>query len=235
LDELAGIARRHSLKLVYDAAHAFDVTVDGQSIGVYGDVSMFSLHATKVFHSVEGGLLMFREPALKRMFDLLKDFGIADEERVVLPGTNAKMNELEALMGLLVLEHLDGIIARRRDIDSVYREQLSGIDGLRIPPSPATNIRFNHGYFPIEIVPDRFGMNRDQLAEGLKKFNVFARKYFFPLIPDYECYRGKGPRAQLPVARQVAEHILCLPIYDSLALEDAGKISQIIQMLAASS
>lgn len=232
LDELAAIAGRHKLQLIYDAAHAFGVTVDDRPIGTFGDVSMFSLHATKVFHTIEGGLLMFQDSQLSERLDLLKDFGIASETEVVLPGLNAKMNEFEALMGLLQLSHVPAIVERRRRIDAIYRERLAGIPGLHVPALPPDTIGYNHAYFPIEIIAGEFGMSRDELVERLQEYNVFARRYFYPLVPEYSCYQHLQNKSPLPVARRVAERIVCLPIYDSLATDDACRIAEMICSLA---
>lgn len=231
LRELADIARRHRLLLLYDAAHAFGVTVDGKSIGHYGDLSMFSFHATKLYHSVEGGLLMFSDPGLKRVFDYLKNFGFESELEVVMPGTNAKMNEFQALMGLQVLRYLDPIISRRAKIDALYRSCLQDIPGIHIPNLPSGNVRFNHAYFPVEIRQEEFGMSRDDLYAALQKYNVFTRRYFYPLINDFPCYRHVALTAPLTKARRIAGQILTLPIYDSLALEDVERICRMIKEL----
>lgn len=228
LEDLAAIAERHKLRLIYDAAHAFGVTIDDRPIGTFGDASMFSLHATKVFHTIEGGLLMFQNSQLKEQLDLLKDFGIANETEVVVPGLNAKMNEFEALMGLLQLDHVPAIIKRRRNIDAIYRERLGDVPGLRIPDLPLRTVHANHAYFPMEIDANEFGMNRDQLVQHLKEYNVFARRYFYPLVPDYACYRELEMNDPLSVARRVADRIVCLPIYDSLAPDDARAIAELI-------
>lgn len=231
LRELADIARRHRLMLLYDAAHAFGVTVDGKSIGLYGDLSMFSFHATKLFHSIEGGMLTFTDGGLKPVFDYLKNFGFDSETEVVMPGTNAKMNEFQALMGLQILERMDGIIARRREIDALYRARLREVPGLRIPSLPAANVAYNHAYFPVLIEGEAFGRSRDDLYEALKGFNVHTRRYFYPLITDFSCYRRVAHTDPLPVARRVADRVLTLPIYDSLALEDVDRICDIIEHL----
>lgn len=231
LEALADLARRHRLPLIYDAAHAFGVSVDGRPIGQFGDLSMFSFHATKPFHSIEGGLLVFGDGEHKRTFNLLRNFGLANETDVLLPGTNAKMNEFQALMGLQLLDHLEGIRERRRQIDALYRELLGGLPGLRIPPAPSAQVTSNYSYFPVEIEPTEFGASRDQLCEFLKGYNVFARRYFYPLVPDFACYRDQFGAATLPNARRVASQILTLPIYDSLALEDVGRICAIVRSL----
>ena len=232
LRELADIAWRHKLLLLYDAAHAFGVTVAGRSIGSYGDLSMFSFHATKLYHSLEGGMLMFGDPGLKKIFDYLKNFGFENELEVVMAGTNAKMNEVQALMGLQVLDHLEGIISRRKQIDAVYRSRLATIPGVCIPELPPANVHYNHAYFPIEIDAGEFGMSRDDLYAALQKYNVFARRYFYPLVSDFACYRSLSITDPLTTAKQVARRILTLPIYDSLALPDVERICDIIQQLS---
>ena len=231
LQELADIARRRRLLLLYDAAHAFGVTVEGRSIGHYGDLSMFSFHATKLYHSLEGGMLMFSNPGLKKLFDYLKNFGFENELEVVMAGTNAKMNEVQALMGLQVLDHLEGIIGRRAKIDAIYRSRLKQIPGIQIPSLPADNVRYNHAYFPVEIDAQAFGMSRDSLYAALQKYNVFTRRYFYPLVSDFACYRSLSTNDPLPTANRVALRILTLPIYDALALEDVEKICDVIAHL----
>lgn len=231
LKELADIARRHKLLLLFDAAHAFGVNVAGRPIGSYGDLSMFSFHATKSFHSVEGGMLMFTDPVLKMTFDYLKNFGFAGETEVVMPGTNAKMNEFQALMGLLVLQHREGIVARRRKIDSLYRNRLKEIPGIHFPDSLPAEVEYNYAYFPIEVDEQAYGLSRDKLYTALKQFNVFTRRYFYPLITDLACYRDLPHEDPLTVAHRAAERILTLPIYDSLAPEDVDRICDILHHL----
>lgn len=231
LDALADIARRHNLRLIYDAAHAFGVKVDGKSICHYGDMSMFSFHATKLYHSIEGGMLTFKEDGLKKTFNYLKNFGFKNETEVVMPGTNAKMNEFQALMGMQILEYIDGIIERSHKINTIYREQLKDIPGIKFPPLPPENITYNHAYEPVEIIEDEFGMSRDTLYEELKKYNVYCRRYFYPLVCDYACYQNIAVTDPLIVSRQVAKRILTLPIFDSMETENAEKICDIINHL----
>ena len=201
--ELADIARRHNLMLIYDAAHAFGVEIDGKSIANYGDMSMFSFHATKLYHSIEGGMLTFQDSGFKRILDYLKNFGFKNETEVVMPGTNAKMNEFQALMGILVLKHIDDLIEKGRAIESIYREILTDIPGIRIPPLLPPNVRYNYSYMPIEVDEKEFGMSRDQLYEELKKFNVHARRYFYPLVSDFACYQSIIPKDPLTVEKGV--------------------------------
>ncbi len=234
LNELADIARRHNLMLIYDAAHAFGVRVHGDSIAHYGDLSIFSFHATKLFHTFEGGMAVFRDGGLRRTFEYLRNFGFESETEVVMPGTNAKMNEVQALMGLQTLAHVPEMIARRAEVAAVYHQQLAGVPGLRLPAPPAPGVAYNHAYFPVEIDADKFGMSRDQLYEHLKHYNVFARRYFYPLVCDYPCYRSVSVRDPLPTARRVAQQILALPIYDSLPPDHAERIGQMVKAAAGS-
>jgi dTDP-4-amino-4,6-dideoxygalactose transaminase len=231
LNELADIARRHNLKLIYDAAHVFGVNVGNRSIAEFGDLSMFSFHATKSFHSLEGGMLIFREAGLKGVFDYLKNFGFKNELEVVMHGTNAKMNEMQALMGIQVLKHLDEIIDKRARITDLYRNCFKQVPGIRLAPSLSPDIRYNHVYMPIEVDEQEFGMSRDALYEKLKQYNVYSRRYFYPLVCDYACYRSVSIKDPLTVARRVTDRILTLPIYDSLELSDVETICKIIMSL----
>ena len=232
--ELGDIARRHNLKLIYDAAHAFGVEIDGKSIALYGDMSMFSFHATKFYHSIEGGMLTFQDTGLKQTFGYLKNFGFKNEVEVVMPGTNAKMNEMQALMGTLVLKHIDALVAKGRAIEAIYRERLVDAPGIRIPPPLPPNVRYNFGYMPIEVDDAEFGMSRDRLYEELKKLNVHARRYFYPLVPDFACYRHVQTPDALSVAKGVAKRILCLPTYHLLSVETVKEICHCIVEIRAS-
>lgn len=227
-ERLSGIARRYNLKLIYDAAHAFGVNVNGRSIAHYGDMSMFSFHATKLYHSIEGGMLTFNDPALKQVFDYLKNFGFKNETEVVMPGTNAKMNEFQALMGEMILKHMPEIIACRKRIYEQYRQSLAEIPGVKFPPRVPAGVAYNYAYIPVEINEEEFGMSRNQLYEELKKYNIYARRYFYPLLNDFACYQSVSVSDPLTVARSVAERILTLPIYSSLAIEDVDRICHII-------
>jgi dTDP-4-amino-4,6-dideoxygalactose transaminase len=231
LNALADIARRHNLKLIYDAAHAFGVKVGGTPIGHFGDLSMFSFHATKLFHSTEGGMLIFKESGLKGVFDYLKNFGFKNEVEVVMPGTNAKMNEMQALLGSQILKYLEELIEKRSRITEIYRDRLKGVRGIKLVPPLPPETKYNYGYMPIEVDEQEFGMSRDALYEELKQWNVHTRRYFYPLICDYSCYRSLSVRDSLKVARQAADRILTLPIYDSLDLSDVEIICDMIQHL----
>ncbi len=229
MNALADIAKHHRLKLIYDAAHAFGIKVGSKSIAHFGDLSMFSLHATKLFHSIEGGLLIFQEAELKSIFDYLKNFGFKNEVEVVMAGTNAKMNEMQALMGMLVLKYLEEIIQKRARITDLYRHRLKEVPGIRLVPSLSPDIKFNYAYMPIEVDEQEFGMGRDALYEKLKHYNVHTRRYYYPLVCDYACYRSFSAKDPLTIARRVTDRILTMPIYDSLQLSDVEAICEIIQ------
>jgi dTDP-4-amino-4,6-dideoxygalactose transaminase len=231
LNKLADIARRHNLKLIYDAAHAFGVKVGNKSIANFGDLNMFSFHSTKLYHSIEGGMLIFREAGLKGKFDYLKNFGFKNEIEVVMPGTNAKMNEMQALMGIQVLKYLEEIIRKRSKIAELYRVRLKDVPGIRLVPAVPPDVKSNYAYMPIEVDEKEFGMSRNALYEKLKEWNVYTRRYFYPLICDYPCYRSISVNGSLTVARRVADRILTLPIYDSLELSDVETICEIITSL----
>lgn len=231
LVKLSEIAKRNNLKLIYDAAHSFGVNVDGQSIANFGDLSMFSFHATKLFHSIEGGMLIFNESGYKKKFDYLKNFGFENEVEVVMPGTNAKMNEFQALMGELVLKDIDAIIDERKSISNHYRKLLSGIPGLKPAKIPPKSVEYNYAYMPIEIFSDEFGMSRDILYEELKKYNVFSRRYFYPLVCDYPCYRSVTIKDSLKESRAIASRIITLPIFNGLDFKSVEKICAIIRHL----
>ncbi len=233
LNELADIARRHNLKLIYDAAHAFGVKVNGRAISDYGDLSMFSFHATKLYHSIEGGMLTFGDRGLKQVFDYLKNFGFKNELEVVMPGTNAKMNELQALMGELVLKHMPQIVAARRGIYEQYRQHLAEIPGIKLPPRLPAGVDYNYGYMPVEIDEAEFGMSRDQLYDALKRYNVYARRYFYPLITDFACYQAVSVADPLATAKHVASRIITLPIFSELSENDVGRICQVVSGIKA--
>lgn len=235
LHALSAIARRHHLRLIYDAAHAFGVTVDGTPISHFGDASMFSFHATKLFHSIEGGMLTFADPALLAPLHYLRNFGIANEVEVNMVGTNAKMNEFQALMGLLVLRHLPDIIARRRMLTECYRTHLAGVPGILLPPALPSSIEYNYAYLPIQVCADDCSLHRDALYEELKRYNIVSRRYFYPLLTDMTCYRDHPTRDPLTVARHTANQILCLPLYHDLSTDEVTAICDIIRTLVVQS
>jgi dTDP-4-amino-4,6-dideoxygalactose transaminase len=230
VEGLQAIADRHGLHVVYDAAHAFGVRLGERSILDYGDLSMLSFHATKVFSTVEGGALVSRSDAQRVRINMLKNFGIADEETIIGPGINGKMNELQAAFGLLRLRAIDLEIEQRRAIATSYRRHLVGIPGVRFLQD-IPGVRHNYGYFPIVIDPDAFGLDRDALHALLKQFNVNARKYFHPLVSRAPCYAALPSAAPgaLPVAERVARCVLCLPIYGTLDPAFPERLAQLLR------
>jgi dTDP-4-amino-4,6-dideoxygalactose transaminase len=232
VDALADIARRHSLRLLYDGAHAFDVRVNGSGIGTFGDVTMFSFHATKLFHTAEGGALACADPALRHRVERLKNFGIAGQETVEGIGLNGKMTELQAALGLAVLEGMDVETARRRAILAIYGQRLGGVDGLTWM-ADIPGVDSSCQYCAIRVDASTFGCSRDEVHQTLKTYNVFARKYFFPLCSDYECYRDlpSARPEQLPVARAAASQVLCLPLYGTLDQSAVHTICDIVLSL----
>jgi dTDP-4-amino-4,6-dideoxygalactose transaminase len=229
VDSIQKIADTYNLRVIYDAAHAFGVNCHCGSILNHGDLSVLSFHATKVFNTFEGGAIVCADLKTKQRIDHLKNFGFVDELTVVAPGINGKMSEFNAAVGLLQLKHIDKLINKRREIDSYYREKLSGILGVEFIKGAAEDI-YNYAYFPI-MVTNNFPISRDNLYLFLKSHGVYARRYFFPLISDFPMYRGlpSANRENLPIANKVASQILCLPIYPDLDFELVNKIVQLIK------
>lgn len=227
------VASEAGLPVIYDAAHAFGVHYEGQSLLRHGDLSVLSFHATKIFNTFEGGAIVCSSWETKQRIDRLKNFGIVDETTVAGVGMNGKMSELNAAFGLLQLKYVETYLARRRDIDTLYRDLLSNIDGIR--PAHDTRDGDNFSYFPV-IVDSSSGFSRDSLYEHLKTNGVFSRRYFYPLISEHAPYNTlpSADAAQLPVATDVAQRILCLPIYPSLADADVYRIVELISEIAAS-
>lgn len=229
VDRIQEIADKHDLKVIYDAAHAFGVKRNGVGIGNYGDASMFSFHATKVFNSIEGGAIAHADENLSSKLAQWRNFGIASAEDVVYVGGNSKMNEFAAAMGLCNLRHVDGEIAKRKNVAERYFQNLKNTPGVTIT-LPPDNIQSNYAYMPVLIDPDIFGVSRDVVFEELAKNNIAARKYFYPLTSDFACYVGKFPSSEsaTPIAKRVAEEVLSLPIYASLDLSDVDRICAIV-------
>ncbi|MFT5777406.1 MAG: dTDP-4-amino-4,6-dideoxygalactose transaminase [Crocinitomicaceae bacterium] len=218
------IADKHGLKIIYDAAHAFGVKEQGQSILNFGDLSILSFHATKVFNTIEGGAIVCHDEAAKKRIDQLKNFGFVDEVTVVAPGINAKMNEIQAAYGLLQLKYIDGNIEKRKAISEHYTHAFNLIEGITVPALDLTS-NPNFSYFPILIESD-FGISRDAVYEALKAVDIFARRYFYPLISEFPPYNElpSANRHQLKIAHESADKILCLPIYANLSIEDVDRI-----------
>ena len=222
---LERIAKEHGLKLIYDAAHAFGVEKDGISAACFGDASMFSFHATKVFNTIEGGAVCYHEDGLVQRLDDLKNFGIRGPEDCAFVGGNAKMNEFQAAMGLCNLRHLEREIEKRRAVDARYRQLLEGAPGLKLR-AEQPGVKANYAYFPV-LFQGR--LSRDRAYELLAEQDIFARKYFYPLTSAFDCYRDLpgGPEAT-PVALRLSQQVLTLPIYADLALEDVDRICRIL-------
>ncbi len=223
------IADTYGLKVIYDAAHAFGVSYKGQSLLNHGDLSILSFHATKVFNTFEGGAIICPDAKTKKRIDDLKNFGYAGEVKVVATGINAKMNEIQAAFGLLQLKHVDKAIEMRRAIDAQYREQLSTVPGITCVSLPS-DTRYNYSYFPI-LIEEEYSLSREGLNKKLRHHGIFPRLYFYPLISEFPMYRGLPSAAQsnLPIARKVADYVLCLPIYPDLEQESVARIISIIK------
>ena len=228
VDAIQDIADRHGLKVIYDAAHAFGVKRDGVSAAVFGDASMFSFHATKVFNTIEGGAVCFKDSSLYPLLNQWKNFGITGPEDVEYAGGNAKMNEFCAAMGVCNLRHLDDEIAKREQVDERYRERLGGTPGIELIDHQA-GVLSNHAYMPVVFDEQRFGATRDDVFDALEKEGIGARKYFYPLASDYACYRSVYSSTATPVAKWVSERVLTLPMYADLALEDVDRICDIVR------
>lgn len=220
------IAKKHNLKVIYDAAHAFAVKYNGIGVGNFGDASMFSFHATKVFHSIEGGAVCFHNDEYGLDLYRLKNFGIRGPEKVDAVGANAKMNEFAASMGICNLRHLDGEIAKRKAVVERYRERLSGIDGIKLN-AVQENVQSNYAYFP--VVFDGYKYTRDEICDRLKKYDIIARKYFYPITNAFDCYKDKhNAKEETPIAYDVSLKVVTLPLYADLSLNDVDKICDII-------
>lgn len=226
IEAIDRIAKKHNLKVIYDAAHAFAVKYNGVGVGNFGDASMFSFHATKVFHSIEGGAVCFHNDDYGLDLYRLKNFGIRGPETVDAVGANAKMNEFAASMGICNLRHLDGEIAKRKAVVERYRERLSGIDGIKLN-AVQENVQSNYAYFP--VVFDGYKYTRDEICERLKKHDIVARKYFYPITNAFDCYKDKhDAKAETPVAYDISFKVITLPLYADLSLNDVDKICDII-------
>lgn len=221
------IGKRHGLKVFYDAAHAFGEHWRGKSVGTFGDASMFSFHATKVFNSIEGGAVCYREEALGRELWKLKNFGILSEEVVDGVGANAKMNEFQAAMGICNLRHLQEEIGKRKQVYERYRARLEGVRGLRLLDYKK-GLEPNYAYFPVIFEPESFGADRDRVKEVLWSEGIGTRKYFYPLTSACGCYRDRFFPEQTPVALKASRQVLTLPIYADLPLEEVDRISGIV-------
>ena len=222
------IAKKHGLKVIYDAAHAFGVRLDGKSISTFGDVSMFSFHATKLFHTVEGGALVYTDADMQRRFETGTNFGIWDYAYNYI-GTNAKMNEFQAAMGLCILPQLYTLIEERRQITKRYTDNLSTMKGITLMShAVAPNVDHNFAYMPILVDKESFGHTADGLFSILQKQRINCRRYFHPLISDYACYNGRFSSSSTPIAKKAAEQVLCLPIFNGMDLRDVDRVCEVM-------
>lgn len=227
VEKIEEIARRHNLKVIYDAAHAFGVSKNGVGAGAFGDASMFSFHATKVFHTIEGGCVTCATPEIYQKLAIQKNFGQSSPEHVVEVAGNAKMSEFNAAMGLCNLRHLEGEIQRRGAAVRRYREHLSGVPGLQVC-GEQEGVTSNYSYFPIVVDPQVFGESRDQLGQRLAEHEIITRKYFYPLTSAFECYQGRFPVQKTPVAERISNQVLTLPLYGELTISQVDEICRVI-------
>lgn len=232
VEKIQAIADKHGLKVIYDGAHAFGSKINDVPVSSFGDMTMFSFHATKLFNTIEGGALAYSDPALDKRLDLLRNFGIANAEEVVLSGLNAKMNEVQAGVGIEVLKVIGEERRKRHAIKKAYEENLADIDGIRVLTA-LEDESSSYQYFVIEINEEEFGQSRDLVHQELQKYNVFARKYFYPLCSDFEWYSElPSARAEnLPHAKQAVQRVLAMPYYGDLPIESVEAICGIIREL----
>ena len=223
------IADKYGLKVIYDAAHAFGVEVDGKSILNEGDLSTLSFHATKVFNTIEGGAMVMHDPEMKQRIDYLKNFGFAGETTVVGPGINSKMDEVRAAYGLLNLKQVDAAIDARRQVAIRYREALRSVKGISFFDD-IPGVRHNYSYFPIFIEEEQFGMTRDELYFKMKERGILGRRYFYPLISSFHTYNGlvSSSPTNLPIATRIAKEVICLPMYHDLSIEEIDRVIRLI-------
>lgn len=224
------IADKYGLKVIYDAAHAFGVKSNGKSVLEAGDLSTLSFHATKVFNTIEGGALVCRDAKMKKYIDELKNFGFVDEVTVATPGINAKIDEVRSAYGLVNLKQIDRAIEARRQTAMKYREALHDVPGVRFMQD-IPGVRHNYAYFPVFIDADEYGMSRDELYFKMKKRQVFGRRYFYPLISEFLPYRNleSSEAANLPVATEISNSVICLPMHHEVSNEDAERIIELIK------
>ena len=227
VEKIKEIADKHGLKVIYDAAHAFGVTYNDKGVANFGDASMFSFHATKVFNTIEGGAVTFVEDFVVPLLNDLKNFGIRGAEQVAFVGGNAKMNEFQAAMGICNLRHISDEIAKRKTVVEHYRARLSGVEGIKLCKDQQ-GVVSNYAYFP--VVFDGYKYTRDEIYARLGEKNIIARKYFYPLVNDYDCYKKleTAGSEKTPIAKYIADRVLTLPLYADLSIEDVDLICDII-------
>ncbi len=227
IEKIKEIADKYSLKVIYDAAHAFGIKYHNKGIGNYGDAAIFSFHATKVFHTIEGGAVVCKDQDMySKMYDL-KDFGIRNEELTASVGANGKMNEFSAIMGLCNLKYIDEVLNARKKSYELYSQLLSDVPGIRIPKPDVIATR-NYAYFPI-FVEKKYGKNRDELHRLLAEHNIYSRKYFYPLTADQACFKNRYKNANLKMARQLSNQVIVLPLFEDLQVKQIDSIAKIIK------
>ena len=231
VEKIQEVADRYGLRVIYDAAHAFGEEIGGCGIGNFGDISMLSFHATKLYHTVEGGALVHSDKNLKQRIDLLKNFGIKNEEEVVMPGINGKLDEVRAAIGRIMLNYVEGERQKRMRLHKIYNEELSDVDGIKLMPKCAADVKLNYQYYVVRIDEKIFGRSRDFVHDAFKNFNVYTRKYFHPLCSEYTCYRqlSSSSPANLPTANIIGQQVLSLPMYGDLTEDDVRKICAILK------
>ena len=227
VEKIEAIAKKHNLKVIYDAAHVFGVKYKDKGIGSYGDASMFSFHATKVFNTIEGGCVTYSNEEYTKKLLIQKNFGMENQESYTEVAGNSKMNEFQAAMGLCNLRHVDEEIKRREEAALNYIERLEGTEGITVW-KPQKDVKHNFAYFPVIFDKDKFGKSRDEVWEELKNENIIARKYFYPLTSSFDCYTGKFNINETPIAQKASEEVLTLPLYAGLTKEDTDRICDII-------
>lgn len=227
--QIDAIAKKHGLKVIYDAAHAFGVNVNGESILNAGDISTLSFHATKVYNTIEGGALVCHSAEMKHQIDNLKNFGFRGEVTVEAPGINGKMDEVRAAYGLLNLKQVDTAIDARHKVADAYRSALKDVKGIRFFEDMA-GVRHNYSYFPIFVDAEQYGMTRDELYEKMKAANIYGRRYFYPLITAFGPYKDHPSAApeNLPVATKIADQVICLPMHHALSEEDVERVLKVL-------
>lgn len=226
VNNIQEIADRYQLKVIYDAAHAFGETYQGKGVGNYGDASLFSFHATKVFNSIEGGGVVCKEEKLGVRLHQLRNFGITDAENVDAVGANGKMNEFAAAMGICNLRHIEREITKRKVVYERYMKRLQDVKGVSLPIQNV-NVLSNYAYFPI-VIEDAYGMKRDDVHQMLEKKNIFARKYFYPCVNEFGCYKACFDASETPIARKISYRIITLPMYADLTIQDVDRICDIL-------
>lgn len=227
VEEIDRIAKKYDLKVIYDAAHAFGEKFNGKNVACYGDASMFSFHATKVFNTIEGGSVCFFDDSFVQLLNDMKNFGIHGPEEVAFIGGNAKMNEFQAAMGLCNLRHLDKAIATRKGVVERYKSHLAGVEGIQLSPVQE-NVESNYAYFPVVFDEKLFGATRNEVMTELENNSIGARKYFYPLTNTFECFHGRYDVNMTPVALHLSKRVLTLPLYEELSLEDVDRICNVV-------